>query len=60
MGPWRFIQVGISEMLQIARIPSVALSSPVGWLQEAPYRKTREHGSKDGCLGAQPRIPIVS
>ena len=60
MRPWRSSHAGIGEMPQTARIPSARPSSPLGWLQLAPYRKTREHVSKDGCLGTQPRIPVVS
>lgn len=60
MRPWRFSHAGIGEMPQRVRIPSAGLLSLVAWLQEAPYRKTPELGSTDGCLGTQPRLLIVS
>ena len=56
----RLSHAGICEMVQSARIPPAGQSSPVEEVQDAPYRKTREKGSKDGCLGNALPIPIVS
>ena len=58
MRSWTFSHARSCEMLQTERIPSVGQLSPVGWLQDAPYSKNREHSSKDGCLGTPLRIPI--
>ena len=47
-------------MLPTARIPSAGHSIPFVSLHDILSGKSREQGSKDGCLGQPAYVPIVS
>lgn len=57
MRPWRLSKAWNSELIQMARFPSGQQASPVEWLKDAPYERSKGRAITMDALKSQFTFP---